>query len=222
MNLKRKAGTPSVSLALAAFAMTSTPALADHHEGEAEAPAEAAAATDAEASADAETSEAVTVGGAEMLPTQTIVTNASNASNLTTLVAAIEQAELVDTLSGPGPYTVFAPTNEAFGMLPDGIVDQLMQDAVKAQLAQILSYHVLPGELDAETLTQRIEAAGGELLLTTVEGSPLRATIVNGAVALHDELGGVGYVTQPDVHQSNGIVHVINGVLLPQPETGDD
>jgi uncharacterized surface protein with fasciclin (FAS1) repeats len=97
-----------------------------------------------------------------------------------------------------------------------------MQDAAKAQLAQILSYHVLPGALDTETLTQRIETAGGELTLTTVEGSPLRATIVNGAVALHDELGGVGYVTQTDVRQSNGIVHVINGVLIPQPETGDD
>lgn len=215
---KRLATTPCLTLALAAFAVAGTPALADHHEGGAEAQAETAVAAEAEA----ETSEAVTVGGAEMLPTQTIVANASNAANLTTLVAAVEQAELAETLSGPGPFTVFAPTNEAFGMLPAGIVDQLMQDAAKAQLAQILSYHVLPGALDTETLTQRIETAGGELTLTTVEGSPLRATIVNGAVALHDELGGVGYVTQTDVRQSNGIVHVINGVLIPQPETGDD
>lgn len=215
MTFKRLAGTPSVTMALAAFAMTATPALADHHEGDAAAEPEAAATAETEA----ETSEAVTVGGAEMLPSMTIVENASHASNLTTLVAAVEQAELADTLSGPGPYTVFAPTDEAFGRLPAGVVDQLMQDAAKAQLAQILTYHVLPGALDADTLMERIEAAGGELTLTTVEGSPLRATVVNGAVALHDEIGGISYVTQPDVQQSNGIVHVINGVLVPEPET---
>jgi uncharacterized surface protein with fasciclin (FAS1) repeats len=207
--MKRLASTPRVTLALAAFAMTGTAAHAWQDESAA-----------APAAAEAETSEAVTVGGAEMLPTRTIVENAANSPIHTTLVAAVEQAGLAETLSSPGPFTVFAPTDEAFGMLPAGVMNQLMQDAAQAQLAQILSYHVLPGAVDAETLVQRIEAAGGELTLTTVEGSPLRATIVNGAVALHDEIGGVSYVTQTDVPQSNGIIHVINGVLVPEPETG--
>jgi uncharacterized surface protein with fasciclin (FAS1) repeats len=207
--MKRLASTPRVTLALAAFAMTGTAAHAWQDESAA-----------APAAAEAETSEAGTVGGAEMLPTRTIVENAANSPIHTTLVAAVEQAGLAETLSSPGPFTVFAPTDEAFGMLPAGVMNQLMQDAAQAQLAQILSYHVLPGAVDAETLVQRIEAAGGELTLTTVEGSPLRATIVNGAVALHDEIGGVSYVTQTDVPQSNGIIHVINGVLVPEPETG--
>ncbi|QLC24655.1 fasciclin domain-containing protein [Parasphingopyxis algicola] len=199
-------------MGLALFALGSAPALADHHGG-------ASHDGDAEMTTQAETTETVTVGGAEMLPTRNIVENASNSPIHTTLVAAVAQAELVETLSGPGPFTVFAPTNEAFGLLPAGTVDALMQDAARAQLAQILTYHVVSGAVDAETLVGMIEEAGGELTLTTVEGSPLVATLDNGAVSLRDEIGGVSYVTQTDVPQSNGVIHVINGVLVPEPET---
>lgn len=205
----RLAKGTSVALGLAVFALGSAPALADHHQGEA-------------AVAEAAETEVVTIGGAEMLPTRNIVENASNSADHTTLVVAVVQAELADTLSGPGPFTLFAPTNEAFGLLPAGTVDALMQDAARAQLAQILRYHVVSGALDAQTLTSRIEAAGGELTLTTVEGSPLVATMDNGAVSLRDEIGGISYVTQADAVQSNGIIHVINGILVPEPETAAD
>ena len=193
----RLAKSTGVATGLALVAMTSAPALADHHAGAAE---------------------AVTVGGAEMLPTRNIVENASNSPIHTTLVAAVAQAGLVDTLASPGPFTVFAPTNEAFGLLGDETITALMQDAAQAQLAQILTYHVVAGAVDAATLIGMIEEAGGEVTLTTVEGSPLVASLDNGAVALRDELGGVSYVTQTDVPQSNGVIHVINGVLVPQPE----
>ncbi|MGP1352504.1 MAG: fasciclin domain-containing protein [Parasphingopyxis sp.] len=207
LKTKRLAKNTGVAMGVALFAMGSAPALADHH----------AEATEAEATT--ETAEPVTVGGAEMLPTRNIVENASNSPIHTTLVAAVAQAGLVDTLSSPGPFTVFAPTDEAFGLLPAGTVDALMADSAQAQLTQILTYHVVSGAVDAETLVGMIEEAGGELTLTTVEGSPLVATVDNGIVALRDEIGGVSYVTQTDVTQSNGIIHVINGVLVPEPET---
>lgn len=208
LKTKRLAKNTGVAMGLALFAMGSAPALADHHGGAAE--------------AEAKTTEAVTVGGAEMLPTRNIVENASNSPVHTTLVAAVAQAGLVETLSGPGPFTVFAPTDEAFGLLSEGTVDALMQDGVQAQLRQILTYHVVSGAVDAETLIGMIEEAGGELTLTTVEGSPLVVTLDEGAVALRDEIGGVSYVTQTDVTQSNGIVHVINGVLVPEPPSAGD
>lgn len=198
---KRLAKASSVTFALAGFVLTGQAALAQ----------EAAAETEAEAP--------VTVGGAEMLPTRNIVENAMNSPIHTRLVAALQQAGLVETLSGPGPYTVFAPTDEAFGFLGEETIDALMQDGARAQLTQILSYHVLPGAIDAATLRARIAAAGGELVLTPIEGSPLRATIVNDFIALHDELGGTAYVTQADVPQSNGVIHVVNGLLIPEPET---
>ena len=207
LKTKRLAKNTGVAMGVALFAMGSAPALADHH------------AETTEAEATTETAETVTVGGAEMLPTRNIVENASNSPIHTTLVAAVAQAGLVDTLSSPGPFTVFAPTDEAFGLLPAGTVDALMADSAQAQLTQILTYHVVSGAVDAETLVGMIEEAGGELTLTTVEGSPLVATVDNGIVALRDEIGGVSYVTQTDVTQSNGIIHVINGVLVPEPET---
>ena len=193
----RLAKSTTVATGLALAAMTSVPALADHHAG---------------------ATETVTVGGAEMLPTRNIVENASNSPIHTTLVAAVVQAGLVDTLASPGPFTVFAPTDEAFGLLGAETVSALMQDGAQAQLAQILTYHVVAGSVDAATLIGMIEEAGGEVTLTTVEGSPLVASLDNGAVALSDELGGVSYVTQTDVPQSNGVIHVINGILVPQPE----
>ncbi|MEM8694975.1 MAG: fasciclin domain-containing protein [Pseudomonadota bacterium] len=215
LKTQRLAKNTGVAMGLALFAMGSAPALADDQAGA----ADAQQMTDEGATETTATTEAVTVGGAEMLPTRNIVENASNSPIHTTLVAAVAQAGLVETLSSPGPFTVFAPTNEAFGLLPEGTVDALMQDAAQAQLTQILTYHVVSGAVDAETLIGMIEEAGGELTLTTVEGSPLVATLDNGAVALRDEIGGVSYVTQTDVTQSNGIIHVINGVLVPEPET---
>ncbi len=162
----------------------------------------------------------VTVGGAAMLPSRTIVENASNASNLTTLVQAVQAAGLVETLSGPGPFTVFAPTNTAFGRLPQAALTQLMQPASRAQLSQILTYHVVAGNMDSAALMRQIEAGGGSATLTTVEGSTLRAAVENGAISLTDEQGTTSFVTQGNVRQSNGIVHVINGVLIPTPATG--
>jgi uncharacterized surface protein with fasciclin (FAS1) repeats len=144
-----------------------------------------------------------------------IVENASNSPVHTTLVAAVVQAGLVDTLSGPGPFTVFAPTNDAFGQIPADTVNALMQDAARAQLTQILTYHVVAGSVDAASLIALITDQGGEATLTTVEGSLLTASIIDGSVALTDETGGVSYVTQADLPQSNGFIHVVNGVLLP-------
>ncbi|MDJ0276954.1 fasciclin domain-containing protein [Sphingomonas sp. 2R-10] len=158
----------------------------------------------------------VMVGGAPMLPTATIVANASKASNLTTLVKAVQAADLAATLSGPGPFTVFAPTNEAFQRLAPGTLDQLMKPEQKASLTKLLTYHVVAGKLDAEALKKQVEAGGGTATLTTVEGQPLKATLENGALVLTDVGGGKSYVTQYDVEQSNGIVHVVNGVLAPK------
>lgn len=158
----------------------------------------------------------VMVGGAPMLPTQTIVANASKASNLSTLVKAVQAADLTATLSGPGPFTVFAPTNEAFGRLAPGTLDSLLKPEQKASLAKVLTYHVVAGKLDAAALKAQVEAGGGTATLTTVEGQPLKATLENGALVLTDVGGGKSYVTQYDVEQSNGIVHVVNGVLAPK------
>lgn len=169
-----------------------------------------------QADANAAAGAPVMVGGAPMLPTATIVTNASKASNLTTLVKAVQAADLTATLSGPGPFTVFAPTNEAFGRLAPGTLDQLLKPEQKASLAKLLTYHVVAGKLDAAALKSQVEAGGGTATLTTVEGQPLKATLENGALVLTDVGGGKSYVTQYDVEQSNGIVHVVNGVLAPK------
>jgi uncharacterized surface protein with fasciclin (FAS1) repeats len=149
--------------------------------------------------------------------TKTIVANASAAPNLSTLVKAVTAADLTATLSGPGPYTVFAPTNDAFTRLPPDTLAQLMKPENKALLAKVLTYHVVPGAIDFAQLKAQITAGGGSATLTTVAGQPLKATITgNNVVTLTSVNGNVSYLETPDVHQSNGIVHVVNGVLLPK------
>ena len=155
------------------------------------------------------------VGGAAMLPSKTIVENASAASNLTTLVTAVKAAGLVETLSGPGPFTVFAPINDAFAKLPAGTVDTLVKPESKAALTKILTYHVVPGTMTAQSLMEAIRAGGGKAELTTVQGEKLTATMKGSSVVLTDAKGGTSTVTQADVMQSNGVVHVIDTVLMP-------
>ena len=157
-----------------------------------------------------------TVGGVAMDATKPIPANAAAAPNLTTLVKALTAADLVTTLSGPGPFTVFAPTNDAFGRLAAGTVDTLMKPENKATLVKVLNYHVVPGTITLEQLKQQITAGGGTATLTTLEGSPLSVTNVNGAIQLSDVNGNKSYVEVPDVRQSNGVVHVVNGVLIPK------
>lgn len=157
------------------------------------------------------------VGGAAMDASKTIVANASAAPNLSTLVKAITAADLTATLSGPGPYTVFAPTNDAFTRLPPDTLAQLMKPENKALLAKVLTYHVVPGTIDFNQLKAQITAGNGTATLTTVAGQPLKVTITgNNVVTLTSVNGNVSYLETPDVHQSNGIVHVVNGVLLPK------
>lgn len=158
-----------------------------------------------------------TVGGAEMNASQDIVTNASAAPNLSTLVAAVKAADLVATLQGAGPFTVFAPTDDAFAKLPAGAVDGLLKPEMKADLAGVLTYHVVSGNVDAASLLQQIEAGGGTATLTTVQGATLTAMSDGaGGVMLHDTKGGTAKVTTADVRQSNGVVHVIDTVLMPK------
>ena len=178
-----------------------------------------AAAPAAQAAAPAAPAAAVPnpdVGGAKMDAAKSIVANASAAPNLTTLVKAVQAADLTATLSGPGPFTVFAPTDEAFGRLAPGTVDTLLKPENKALLVKALTYHVVKGSLSAEQLKAQITAAGGKLTLTTVEGEPLVAEFVNNAFSLTDVHGNKSYIEVPDVRQSNGIVHVVNGVVLPK------
>ena len=163
----------------------------------------------------ASTSTQVMVGGAAMLPSRTIVANASEASNLTTLVQLVQAANLVDTLNGPGPFTVFAPTNDAFSRVSQAARDKLTMPENQATLRQVLTYHVVPGRLTGADLMERIRAGGGSAMLTTVQGETLTATVVNGDIKLAGSKGSLGYVQQADVMQSNGVVHTVNGVLLP-------
>ena len=158
---------------------------------------------------------AVTVGGAAMYPSKTIVENAVNSPIHTTLVAAVTAAGLVDTLSGPGPFTVFAPTDAAFAKLPAGTVATLVEPANKATLTKILTYHVVAGRVTAADLAAQIAAGGGKAELTTVEGGALTASLRGDAVILTDEKGGVATVTQADVLQSNGVIHVTDTVSMP-------
>jgi len=155
------------------------------------------------------------VGGQEMFPTKTIVENAVNSADHTTLVAAVEAAGLVDTLNSAGPFTVFAPVNAAFDRLAPGTVESLMKPENKAALTKVLTYHVVPGTLLAADLASRIQAGGGTATLTTVEGEPLTLTMDGNAVKITDVHGNASFVTQADVRQSNGVIHVVNGVLLP-------
>ena len=156
------------------------------------------------------------VGGVAMYPQQNIIQNAVNSKDHTTLVAAVKAAGLVDTLSGPGPFTVFAPTNEAFAMLPSGTVSTLLKPENKATLTKVLTYHVVAGSMDSKALMAAIVAGGGRATLTTVAGLPLTATMGGpGTIMLTDAKGGVAMVTIADVYQSNGVIHVIDHVLLP-------
>ena len=155
------------------------------------------------------------VGGAEMYPTKNIIENAVNSPIHTTLVAAVKQAGLVDTLSGPGPFTVFAPTDDAFSKVPAASLSSLMEPANKAALTKVLTYHVVPGRITAADLMAKIKAGGGTATYTTVEGEPLTFTMANGSVMIAGMGGSSAYVTQADVMQSNGVIHVVNGVLLP-------
>ena len=157
----------------------------------------------------------VMVGGAAMYPSRTIVENAVNSRDHTTLVAAVKAAGLVDTLSGAGPFTVFAPTNAAFTALPAGTVETLLRPENKAMLQGILTYHVVPGRLTASDLMAQIRAGGGTAQLRTVQGGTLTARMQGDAVVLVDAKGGTATVTQADVLQSNGVIHVTNAVSLP-------
>lgn len=159
----------------------------------------------------------VTVGGQTMLPSKDIVDNAVNSSDHTMLVAAVKAAGLVDTLKGKGPFTVFAPVNSAFAALPTGAVDTLLKPENKATLTKILTYHVVAGTLDMATLAEKIKAGGGKAELTTVAGGKLWA-MMNGPhnITIKDEKGDVADITTYDVYQSNGVIQVIDKVLMPK------
>lgn len=156
------------------------------------------------------------VGGAPMSPSKNVVENASKANNLTTLVAAVKAAGLVDTLEGPGPFTVFAPTNDAFAKLPAGTVDMLVKPENKALLTKILTYHVLAGKMTAADIAKEIKSMGGSENLKTVEGGTLTAKMDGDKLVLIDEKGGGATVLIADVMQSNGVAHAIDSVLMPK------
>ena len=155
------------------------------------------------------------VGGQEMYPTKNIVENAVNSADHTTLVAAVKAAGLVDTLESAGPFTVFAPTNEAFAKLPAGTVDTLLKPENKALLTKILTYHVVAGRVSAADLKKMIKEGKGSATLATVSGGKLTASMSGGHVQLKDEKGGIAMVTIPNVFQSNGVIHVIDSVVQP-------
>jgi uncharacterized surface protein with fasciclin (FAS1) repeats len=155
------------------------------------------------------------VGGAPMYPSRNIVQNAVHSKDHTTLVAAVKAAGLVSTLEGTGPFTVLAPTNEAFAKLPPGTVKTLLEPANKDKLTAILTYHVIPGKLTAAELSRKIDEMGGHYSVNTVEGAALSFSRMNGGIAVTDAKGDSAMVTIPDVMQSNGVIHVINGVMLP-------
>ena len=157
----------------------------------------------------------VTVGGAAMYSNKNIIENAVNSADHTTLVAAVKAAGLVDTLSGAGPFTVFAPTNAAFAKLPAGTVDTLLQPANRAMLTSVLTYHVVPGRITAADLMSQIRAGGGSARLTTVQGGVLTAQMMGSTVMLVDAKGGMSHVTQANVFQSNGVIHVTDAVSIP-------
>jgi len=158
----------------------------------------------------------VRVGGQPMFPTKTIVGNAVNSADHTTLVAAVKAAGLVDTLNGPGPFTVFAPVNAAFAALPAGTVDTLLKPENKGQLTKVLTYHVVAGDYSTVKLRSMILAGNGTATLKTVEGDTLKF-MMNGAynIIVEDSKGDVADITIGDVNQSNGVIHVIDKVLLP-------
>ena len=155
------------------------------------------------------------VGGQEMYPTKDIIDNAVNSADHTTLVAAVKAAGVVDTLKGSGSFTVFAPTNDAFAKLPAGTVENLLKPENKDALTKILTYHVVPGRLSALDLKKQIKAGNGQAELKTVSGGTLTLMMQSKNIVLKDEKGGVSTVTIPNVFQSNGVIHVVDAVVLP-------
>jgi len=155
------------------------------------------------------------VGGAPMFPSKNIIQNAVNSKDNTTLVAAVKAAGLVDTLQGTGPFTVFAPTNAAFDQLPAGTVESLLKPENKGELTTVLTYHVLPGRLTTRDLAAAVKAGGGKATLATVQGEPLTIAENGRSFTIIDSKGRAARVTIADVLQSNGVIHVIDKVLLP-------
>lgn len=155
------------------------------------------------------------VGGAAMYKTKDIIDNAVNSKDHTTLVAAVKAAGLVETLKGKGPFTVFAPTNEAFDALPAGTVETLLKPENKATLTKILTYHVVAGNMDSKAIAKAIKKGNGKAMLTTVSGGMLTASMDGDKLVLTDEKGGMSTVTIADVRQSNGVIHVVDTVLMP-------
>ncbi|HZY35879.1 MAG TPA: fasciclin domain-containing protein [Mucilaginibacter sp.] len=155
------------------------------------------------------------VGGAAMYPTKNIVENAVNSKDHTTLVAAVKAAGLVETLESAGPFTVFAPTNEAFNALPAGTVDNLVKPENKETLTKILTYHVVAGRLSSSDLWDKVKAGNGSATLTTVQGGALTVMAKGKKLYLVDEKGGKSWITISDVNQSNGVIHVVNAVMMP-------
>jgi len=176
------------AMSAAALLATAPAALADHHGG----------------------------GHSQMQSQQTVVDVAVGSPAHTTLVAAVQAAGLVETLSGPGPFTVFAPTNDAFAALPAGTVDTLLQPANRAILTKVLTYHVVAGRVAAADVIALIEAGNGSAAITTVSGDTLTASLRDGSVILTDERGGVATVVQADLTASNGVIHVTDAVSVPQ------
>lgn len=156
-----------------------------------------------------------TVGGKEMLPTKDIIDNAVNSADHTTLVTAVKAADLVTTLKGAGPFTLFAPTNAGFAKLPAGTVDSLLKPENKASLAKILTYHVVAGKVSSADLVKMIGDGKGTTSFKTVSGGTVQAMLADGKVVLKDEKGLTSTVTIADVNQSNGVIHVVDSVLLP-------
>jgi uncharacterized surface protein with fasciclin (FAS1) repeats len=158
----------------------------------------------------------VMVGGAAMYPTKNIIENAVNSADHTTLVAAVKAAELVETLQSAGPFTVFAPVNAAFDKLPAGTVDNLLKPESKKALQTVLTYHVVSGRISSKELIAKIKAGGGKFMAKTIAGQELTFAVKGKKVEITDAAGGKGYVTIADVNQSNGVIHVVDAVLLPK------
>ncbi len=158
----------------------------------------------------------VMVGGAEMYPSKNIVENAVNSADHTTLVAAVKAAGLVETLQGAGPFTVFAPSNAAFGLLPEGTVETLVKPENKGTLTSVLTYHVVPGRLDSKELAKMIKKGNGTAELKTVAGGKLWVMSKGSDIWIKDEKGGTAQVAISDVYQSNGVIHSIDHVLMPK------
>lgn len=198
-------------IALAGLAATSTLAMAQTTPGRTPMPT----TTQAQPMA-GEATTTTTTAATPAAATGTIADAAMANPKLSTLVSAVKAADLATTLSGPGPFTVFAPENEAFTRLAPGTLDTLLKPENKPTLTKVLTYHVVPGKVTLEQLRAQMKAGGGKATLTTVEGSPLTVTEEGAAIALVDASGNKSYVAQPDMMASNGVVHVVNGVVVPK------